>query len=115
MDLSFGTIFTIVVVTLFYLRLIVLQWGKARRLRAANEASRAAVKTGKGKKPAPPINSSMMMGVHFTNKYLVALAIVLMLLGAAMAAVPQLSTAVRDLWWIPLNIGIGLFAFLIKA
>ena len=115
MDLNFGTIFTMVVVTLFYLRLITLQWGKARRLRAANEAARAAMKTSKGKVSNPPSSNSMLLGVHFTNKYLVALAIVLMLLGAAMAAFPQLGAAVRDLWWIPLNLGIILFAFLIKA
>jgi len=105
--MDFGTIITVVFVLLFYLRLILMQWGKAKRAKLAYEASKAKGKT--------PQNSTIQLGVHFSNKYLLVLGIALIVFGAVLAALPSASPTLKSLWWVPLNLGVLIFIGIVRA
>jgi hypothetical protein len=111
MKFDFGTIVVIVVVLLFYLRLILLQWGKSRRLR---DLQTILPKSKKGQPAAVRPSTAEVMRFRFGNIYLTVLAIVLMVAGALMVAIPSLDPQIRQLWWLPVSLGVVLFGFMIR-
>jgi hypothetical protein len=113
-----GTIVVIVAVLLFYLRLIVLQWGKSKRLRdlatiqpkaRANKAKAGGTGTS-SRRPT----SADVMRFRFKNVYLVVLAILLMVAGVVMNFNFVLLLDFRQFWWIPMTLGIVLFGYEIR-
>lgn len=106
-----GTIIVIVAILLFYLRLIALQWGKSKRLREASSAPAPRGKKAAGAPPRPSVEGSF---IRFSNPYLVGLAVLVMLAGVFMNVNPGFGDTVRNLWWIPVVAGLGLFTFLIR-
>ena len=110
MKFDLGTILVVVAVLIFYLRLILLQWGKSRRLR---DLQTIQPKTKKGVVAAPRTPAADVMRFRFGNIYFVMLAIALMIGGAVMVGIPSIPVAVRSFWWLPTTIGIVLFGFMI--
>jgi hypothetical protein len=96
MTLDIPTIVTVCIVLLFYLRIIALQWGKAKTAHVS-----AAGKVGSQTGPR----------FRITSWYIVGIGAFLILLSAAVLLVPGMNQTLRGLWWIPLNLGIFLFMF----
>lgn len=109
MKFDTGTWIVIGAVLLFYLRLITLQFGRVRRARykAAREQNKNKKRTGSELPQADAIS----LGFKVKSWYLVGAGIALMLLGAVMGATSMVSTSLQSLWWIPVTMGIGFFAF----
>lgn len=110
--MEYGTILVIAAVLLFYLRLILLQWGKARRVREEALLTRA-VRKGKQGKSTPP-EAQRTPALRFENVYLVVLAMILMVMGLVMNFSRGLSPEMRAFWWIPSVAGILLFGLSIR-
>lgn len=111
MKLDFGTIVVVVVVLLFYLRLILLQWGKSRRLR---DLQTILPKSKKGQPVAERPSTAQVMRFRFGNIYLAVLGILLMIAGALMVAIPGMDVQIRQWWWLPTALGVILFGFMIR-
>ena len=93
MNFDVGTWIAIAAVLFFYLRLIILQ-----RQRGKNAPSRKI-----------PVTPGLM-----TNKLLLGIGAVLMLIGAALSGIPGMAEAFRSLWWLPVTIGIVVMSFGIR-
>ncbi len=109
MEFTTGTWIVIGAVLLFYLRLITLQFGRVRQARY-----KAAAALKKDKKKSGSINpqtDTLSLGFKVKSWYLVGAGIALMVLGAVMGATSWMGAFVQSLWWIPVTIGIGFFAF----
>lgn len=105
-----GTIVTIVCVLLFYLRLIVIQ---RHRVKTARIQYAEVVKKNSKKKGGAAVKPEIRyprLGIHIHNWWLVGAALTLIIFGGFIAATQFLGPSVSRYWWIPLNIGIGLFA-----
>jgi hypothetical protein len=118
MRFDVGMIVVIVAVLLFYLRLIVIQWGKSKRLRDLATIQPKA-KANKAKPGAPGPSSRRnatadVMRFHFRNVYLTALAVLLMVIGVVMVSNLPVLESLRIYWWIPMVIGIALFGYEIR-
>ena len=110
MNLDTGTIVTIVCVLLFYLRLTIIQRQRIKRAQhqyAEVAKKNSKKKTGSGQKPEIKYNR---LGVHFRNWWMVAGALVLITFGAVIAATHFIGPSLSTYWWIPVNLGIVLFA-----
>ena len=118
MQFTFGMVVVIVAVLLFYLRLIILQWGKSRRLRdLATIQPKAKAKNSKASGPNSASRrptSAEVMRFRFKNVYLTLLAILLMSAGVLMNVNTAFLDSVRQLWWVPMTLGIALFGFEIR-
>ena len=113
-SLDTGTIITIVCVLLFYLRLTILQRQRIKKAQSqyaqvANKNSQK--KNSSNKKPEIKYNR---LGVHMRNWWMVGGALVLITFGAVIAATHFLGPQLSGYWWIPVNLGVGLFAFAIN-
>ena len=105
-----GTIITIVCVLLFYLRLTIIQRQRVKKAQyqyAAVAQKYSKKKNGSTKKPEIKYQR---LGVHIRNWFLVVAALVLITFGAVVAATRFLGPNLSTYWWIPVNVGIGLFA-----
>lgn len=110
MNLDTGTIITIVFVLLFYLRIITIQRQRVKRAKyqyAAVDKKNSKKKTTNNKKPE--VNYAKL-GVQIRNWWFVGGAIVLITFGAVVAATHFLGPSLSSYWWVPLNLGIVLFA-----
>lgn len=109
-----GTIITIVAVLLFYMRLIVIQ--RQRIKKAQHQYAAVKAKNSKSKKnnsKDPEIRYSRL-GIQIINWWVVAAAIILITFGAVIAATQFLGPTYSTLWWIPVVVGIAIFAFDIR-
>lgn len=113
MKFDTGTIITVVAVLLFYLRLIIIQ--RQRVKKAQYQYAQVSAKNSKKKKnvPAPEVRYSRL-GVQIKNWWVVAGALALIVFGAAVAATQFLGSTFSTYWWIPVVLGVGIFAFDIK-
>lgn len=115
--MDYGTIIVVGAVLLFYLRLITLQWGKAKRAKESRIPVPTAVKKRKGQNAAAqpePEPAQSWMSFRFVNGYLVILSLLLMVLGVVLNAYTALPPTLRGFWWIPVTVGIALFGFMIR-
>jgi hypothetical protein len=112
MKLDFGTIITIVVVVLFYFRLNALQYGRAKKTRAYDEAVKKDV--NKKKKQIPVLDAMQKYGFKVISWPLVVLSIVLIAIGVALAAVNGLPQNLKDYWWVGICAGVIVMGFNIK-
>jgi len=113
MKLDAGTIITIIVVVLFYFRLSSLQFGRAKRARVYDENVKK-IQVKKGKKEIPILTSMQKYGFLVNSWPLVALSIVLLAIGVALAAIQGISPSIKDLWWIGVCLGVIVMGFNIK-
>jgi ABC-type Fe3+ transport system permease subunit len=110
MNFDTGTIITIVCVLLFYLRLTIIQ--RQRVKKAQYQYATVSQKNSKKKNNSPkkPEVKYQRLGVHIRNWLLVVAALILITFGAVIAATHFLGPNLSTYWWIPVNMGIGLFA-----
>ncbi len=114
MTFDTGTIITIVCVLLFYLRLIVIQ--RHRVQTAKYQYAQVEKKLAKGKKGAnqKPIVNYARLGIQIRSWWLVGMALALIVFGAVIVAAQLLGPVYSAYYWIPLNIGIIIFALAVK-
>jgi hypothetical protein len=111
MKFDTGTIITIVFSLLFYLRLIIIQRQRIKKAKYqyAQVASKSSKKKG-GADKKPEVKYANL-GIHIRSWWMVGGAIALISFGAVVAAKQFLGPAYSNLWWIPVNVGIIIFAF----
>jgi hypothetical protein len=102
-------------IAFFYIRLVYIQWRKARGA-AKNTNLEIARARKKGRSPKLPEKpATERFSIQVVNWYLVVGTIILVILGWAWKGNPfQLSVEIVSLWWIPVDIGIVGLSFLIK-
>jgi hypothetical protein len=101
-----GLVITIILVLAFYLRLIILQYGKARRI---NSKAQQAKKGKKNENKPPQI--PFFFGVRVTSWPWVIAACALLIAGAVMSAIPNVTT---PFWWLPVDGGIIILWLFLK-
>jgi hypothetical protein len=105
-----GAIIAIAAVLLFYLRLIILQRRKSKQA----SSTRKSVKTKKSQNSQSFPAAAGPARLEFHRPYLVAAGVLIIILGAALTAVPGLDERIRDWWWLPVTLGILLMSFGIR-
>ncbi len=115
MKFDTGTIIAIVASLIFYLRLIVVQRQKVKRMRTVK--SQAQTLKGKEKSAAKtqarrPIDQQL--GFEIVSWWMIAVSILMVLSGALIYAVDWFGPGVRPLWWIPFTVGIILLGFSVR-
>lgn len=112
MKFDVGMIVTIVVVLLFYLRLIVGQRQRTKTARLQYEA--VAQKAKKKKNIADPQVKWENVGVHVRSWLLFAVGAVLIIFGAVVYGTRFLGPSLSAAWWVPVNVGIIVFAIAVR-
>ncbi len=105
-----GTIVAIVAVLIFYMRMIGMQWGKAKRLRQQRAQQLEELQKKKGKKTEPQPTPREALGVQVRSWPMVISGIVLCVASAVLAAIP----ATQPFWWIPITVGMVILTFSFK-
>ena len=96
---------TIVLALAFYIRLIILQYDKTKRMNAQ------AHKLNKGKKDIKKPQTPFFFGLRVTSWPWVIAACALLVAGAVMSAIPNATT---PFWWLPIDGGIVILFFFLK-
>jgi len=112
MKFDTGTIVTIVAVILFYLRLIVLQRQKVKVAKMQYSAVDKAKKK-KGETEPPQVQWAAL-GVRVHNWWIGGAGLLLIVFGALLAGTQLLGPSLSAAWWVPVNVGILLFAITLK-
>ena len=102
MKLDTGMIIVIAMVLLFYLRLIIIQWGKADRYNRANNI---------GKKSAPQNYASLKFNF---NWLLIGIGAALIILASIMKGTGIFGLWLEQNWWIFASTGIFVFGMGIR-
>jgi hypothetical protein len=106
-----GTLIAVGAVLIFYMRMIGMQWGKAKRLRAQRALDFEEMRQRKGKKAEPqPDRPREAAGVQVRSWPVVIAGLVLCLAGAVLAAIP----GTNAYWWIPITLGVLILTFAFK-
>jgi H+/gluconate symporter-like permease len=113
MKLAPGIIITIVVVLLFYMRLIALQWGKAKRAKEYDEAFKQS-KGKKGKKKIQEKSPMEKYGFQVKSMPWVVVSIICIIIGVVMNAYPALLPAAKDYWWVGIFLGVVIMGINLK-
>jgi hypothetical protein len=113
MKYTYGTIIAVVAALFFYLRLTVIQRQKANRLSHSEKKERKKSRVATGKESNRTAISAIPK-LDITSPYLLGLGILLIVSGAALSIAPWLNLQVRDLWWIPVTLGIILMTITIR-
>ena len=100
-----GLVITIVLALAFYLRLIILQYGKSKRANAQVKQMK------KGKKVEQKPLTPFFFGVRVVNWPWVIAACVLMVAGGFMSAIVNPTT---PFWWVPMAAGIVILWIFVK-
>lgn len=96
-----GTIVVIVVIAIFYVRVLLLQRGKKRQIRDLSGKSRRAIKRAIAKGNADPL--AMKQGIQVVSWYLVAASIAIILGGFALHTS---NLSFNNWWWVVMSVGI---------
>lgn len=107
--MEFGLWVTIIALGIFYLRLALLRGKKRREIR---EEALAVKRKGKGAKMT--VDEQHLPGYQVTSWYLVALAVVLMLVGMMARYNTDFPDVMRQYWWVGTATGALVFAFCFK-
>ena len=100
-----GINLTIILVVAFYIRLMIMQYDRSKR-------AKARAQTGKKALIVNPRNQiPFFFGVTVISWPWVIAACVLLVAGAVMSAVPNITT---PYWWLPLDSGIVILWFFLK-
>lgn len=109
MKFDIGTVIAVAAALIFYLRLIVLQRQKVKRMRLIQ------TQAGKGKtKDRAQEPARQQPGFEIASWRLVAAGIVLIVAGALVSYVDWFGAEARSLWWIPITLGILLLGFSVR-
>ena len=118
LDLDTGTIVVIIAVLIFYLRMILLQRQRAKRVNWERQAyaANAAKSRKKGKAPPqpPPTPDYSLVSRHPRDRVVGIVGVVLILLGVFLYSALNPWQAAADYWWVSLSAGIVLFSWLFQ-
>jgi len=115
MKLPIGTIIAVAAALIFYLRLIIIQRQKVKRMKFIQ--NQAHSQSGKVKKKAQELAQrpiQQQLGFVIVSWYMVAASLILVLFGALISYVDWFGPGVRPLWWIPVSVGFILFSFSVR-
>jgi len=113
MRIDYGTIIAIVVVLLFYFRLIVLQRQRTKRYKLLQEQSQKQ-KGNKQLQNAARAPLDQQMGFRIFSWPLLIAGIVLLLVGAGIAAFSWVPVNIRSFWWVGVVAGVFTLNFSIR-
>lgn len=116
MKFDVGMIVTIVVVLLFYLRLIIGQRGRTNKAREQYSAvsEKANAKKKKNKNSPEPRVRWENVGVRVRSWWLIGVAALLIAFGVVIYVTGFLGPSWSAAWWVPLNVGIIVFAIAVR-
>ncbi|MBE0697084.1 MAG: hypothetical protein IH586_09185 [Anaerolineaceae bacterium] len=113
MKYTYGTIIAVAAALLFYLRLIILQRQKVKQHALAGKAERRKKRSPSGKDTNAAGFTTTFPKLEISFPFLLGLGILLILFGAVLSVAPWFIPQVRDLWWIPVTVGIILMSITI--
>lgn len=117
MDLDTGLIVVILAVLVFYLRLIILQ---RQRVKRVNQARALEVKDGQGKKKKGAAKTSAqapnysVLSPDCRDRAIGVAGLVLIILGVFLYSALNPWQAAQPYWWIPTAVGIVAFSWLFR-
>jgi hypothetical protein len=110
MKLDTGTVITIAVVLMFYLRLMLLQWGKSKRFKVLLEREKK-----KGKNPKKlQADLQQHLGIKVISWPLITFGLALVVAGASVRAIPGVSAEISQYWWVMVSTGVLFSSFSIR-
>lgn len=109
MKFDYGTVIAVAAALIFYLRLIIVQRQKVKKV--AGEKDSMPKKNRSASSKAPSHSLPMLT---FRSPILLGVGIAVVLLGAGMAAAGGISEQAASLWWIPVTAGILLMSYAIQ-
>ena len=113
MNIDTGLAVVIIAVLVFYLRLIIIQRQRAKRVNQAKITSQSQKKKGKGQTVAPQPDYSIVSkknldrGIAFSG-------VLLMVLGVLLYTKIIPLPSIQPYWWVPTAAGIVLFSWAFK-
>ena len=113
MNIDTGLAVVIIAVLVFYLRLIIIQRQRAKRVAQAKKSSQAEKKKGK-KQLASPQPEYSIVSKNNLDRGIAIFGVLLLVLGVLlyMKIIPLPS--IQPYWWIPTAAGIVLFSWAFK-
>ena len=120
MKLDTGLVVVIVAVLVFYLRMIILQRQRAKRINQERQAqaSKASAKGGKkgkaGQQPAARAPDYSILSPNRRDRIVGITGGVLILAGALLYSGLNPWPVAADYWWLPLSAGIVMFSWLFQ-
>jgi len=118
LNMETGSIVVIIAVLIFYLRMILMQRQRARRIRyerqvyAINAAK--AKKKGKTPPPPPPAPEYSLVSRHPRDRIIGIAGALLILVGVFLYSALNPWQAAADYWWVAVSAGIVLFSWLFQ-
>ena len=112
MKINYGTVIAVAAALIFYLRLIILQRQRVKRMRIAYQAQSSKRKKKANRQEQQSIVESL--GLKIISWYALSAGIVFIILGAVISIAPWLSSSVRELWWVAVTLGILVLGFTVK-
>jgi hypothetical protein len=113
MKYTYGTIIAVVSALFFYVRLTILQRRKVKNLTKTIKNERKKNRSSAGKESGRTASSNIPK-LEFTSPYILGLGILLIIFGAVISAAPWFPVQTRELWWIPVSVGILLMSIVIR-
>jgi predicted RND superfamily exporter protein len=113
MNLDTGLAVVILAVLVFYLRLIVIQRQRAKRVAEARKASQTEKKKSKKQAAAPPPNYSVISKSNL-DRGIAILGVLLMILGILLYMRILPLPSIQPYWWVPTAAGIVAFSWAFK-
>jgi hypothetical protein len=113
MNIDTGLAVVILAVLVFYLRLIVIQRQRAKRVAQAQKASQAEKKKGKKLPPSPQPGYSIISRSNLDRAIAIG-GVLLMVLGILLYVKIIPLPSIQPYWWVPTAAGIVLFSWAFK-
>jgi hypothetical protein len=107
-NLDTGTIVVVAVILIFYLRLMVIQWGKAKRNRASAARNMSKQNKANSKKVKHSQDDYQKLAFR-TNPSLIIIGALIFILGIFSRATNWLPDFLETAWWVSTSIGIIIF------
>jgi small-conductance mechanosensitive channel len=109
LNLDTGTIVVVAVILIFYLRLMVIQWGKAKHNRAATERDVSKRAKKNSKKAKDRAREDYRKLAFRTNPTLIIIGGLVLILGILSRATNWMPDFLETGWWVSTSIGIIIF------
>jgi hypothetical protein len=113
MNIDTGLAVVIIAVLVFYLRLIVIQRQRAKRVAQAKKASQTEKKKGK-KQAATPQPGYSIISKSNLDRAIAITGVFLIVLGVLLYTQIIPITSIQAYWWIPTSAGIVAFSWAFK-
>jgi hypothetical protein len=112
MEFRYGTVIAVAAALFFYLRLIILQRQKLKRL-PAPAVPRQGKKRSMTAQVKPGAVQKALPGMNISSPPLLGTGIVIILFGAVLASARWFPANYHEFWWIPVSLGILLMSLAI--